>query len=476
MKKSLSGSKMAICFPILPNEDKAPGPLTHLLLGSCLLPLLLSADQTVPIPPIVQPEVRNDLALSGQYRGRFESYDGVNKVAYGDEAIDAKGNPRGRSDDTIYLQQIIAGIDYIPNRQWRYKFSLYDARSWGSSLDADDFVKNSGTADEYRMSYYDDHLELFETYARRHNLFGDRLTLTIGRQQLGYGDRRIFGPGKWGNTMGWLWDAAHLSYKAEKNFLDIWYGQTRIKEPNDFSIKHKHRYQGVGLYARYETERLKFEPFFAWRNNLYHDVKPEEKLYYGGARLHDDSGRLFYDLTAVVENGSSGDLDARAYAYAIKAGYRFNMRYSPALYAGLVYASGDKDPADAKMQTFTTPFGANDGSHYGRMDIMIWSNMQDIKAGCSLRPTTKLSVEAAYHHFTLAEANDKWYTFGYQNLPGNQYTHIGDEYDLSVKYRLSASVDLLGIYGYLNAGDFIKGNGIAQNDASKSFLQFLCRF
>jgi hypothetical protein len=102
--------------------------------------------------------------------------------------------------------------------------------------------------------------------------------------------------------------------------------------------------------------------------------------------------------------------------------------------------------------------------------------MQDIQGSISFNPMKKLYIETAYHHFSLAEANDKWYLFGYQNKPGNSYTHIGDEVDLIVKYKWSSSVDLLGIYGYLNAGDFITKNDIAQNNASKTFLQFMYKW
>jgi hypothetical protein len=326
------------------------------------------------------------------------------------------------------------------------------------------------------MSFYDDHLELFDTYVRRQNLFNKDLTITLGRQQLGYGDRRIFGPGKWGNTMGWLWDAAHLSYKEDKNFIDVWYGQTRTKEPNDFSIKHKHRFQGVGLYGHYETSMMKIEPFLAWRNNLHHTVKPEDDLYYAGVRMYENDPGFIYDTTLVKEEGDAGGLDVDAYACVLKAGYLFDNRYNLKLTAGFIYASGDDNPADNKMQTFTAPFGANDGLHYGRMDIMVWSNMQDIQGSISFNPMKKLYIETAYHHFSLAEANDKWYLFGYQNQPGNSYTHIGDEVDLIVKYKWSSSVDLLGIYGYLNAGEFITQNDIAQNDASKTFLQFIYKW
>ncbi len=448
--------------------------MTKVILFS-LISSLLYAGQTGTIPD-VQDQVDSALYFSGHYRGRFDIYDGVNKVAYGDNSIDAKGNIRGDSSDTIYLQQIIAGFTYIPDLNWEFKAYMYDSRSWGSSLDANDFTKNTGTADEYRMSYYDDHHELFETYVKRRNFLTKELTFTLGRQQLGYGDRRVFGPGKWGNTMGWLWDAAHLSYKQEKDFVDIWYGQTRVKEPDDFSITNKHRYQGIGLYGHYETSSATIEPFLAWRNTLYHNEVPNEHAYYYGGRLYDVAPGFIYDVTAIKAFGNYGDLDIDAFAYAAKIGYQFDNRYQPKFIIGSVYATGDEDPDDGKKQTFSAPFGANDGLHYGRMDIMFWVNMQDYQASFSIRPTKKLFIETAYHHFKLAEAADKWYFFGYKNNPGNTYTDIGDEYDLIIKYKAMKDLDLLAIGSYLKAGDFITKNDIAQNNASKVFLQFLYRF
>lgn len=356
------------------------------------------------------------------------------------------------------------------------KAYMYDSRAAGSSLGPEDFTKNAGTPDAYIMSYYEDHFELFEAYIRKHKFLNENLILTLGRQQLGYGDRRVFGPGKWGNTMGWLWDAAHLSYKKEKNYLDVWYGQTRTKDPDDFSIVEKHRYQGIGMYGHYEIEGINIEPFGAWRNNLHHDIKPELDYYYAGARVFDLRPGFIYDMTGVIQTGTYADSDAEAYAYVVKGGYRFDNLYQPTFMLGYVYASGDENPNDDKMQTFTAPFGANDGLHYGRMDIMFWANMQDIQAKFSLVPLPKMKLQFEYHHFNLANANDKWYFFGYKNKEGNNYTHVGDEIDVIAKYKLSKEVDLLGIYGYLKAGDFITKNDIAQNNASKLFLQFMYKW
>jgi len=45
---------------------------------------------------------------------------------------------------------------------------------------------------------------------------------------------------------------------------------------------------------------------------------------------------------------------------------------------------------------------------------MFWSNIEYIQASFSFNPSKNLFIETAYHHFNLAEANDKWYFFGYK--------------------------------------------------------------
>ena len=57
----------------------------------------------------------------------------------------------------------------------------------------------------------EDAFELFDTYLELKNLFGKKLSLKGGRQTIAYGDKRVFGPGKWGNTGRYIWDAVKLS-------------------------------------------------------------------------------------------------------------------------------------------------------------------------------------------------------------------------------------------------------------------------
>ena len=419
------------------------------------------------------------LDFEGKFRLRMERYGNINYKAYGAESINAQGKVVGASHDTLLLQQLIIGWRYMPHKQWESELFFYDARSWGSSLDDDFFMVKTNPNDPYMMHYYEDHHELHRAFVRYKGW--QDVSITLGRQQLGYGDRRIFGPGMWGNTIGWLWDALHLSYKREQNFWDLWYGQTRIKVPDDFSLLVRHRYEGVGGYGHYTFSWGTVEPFFAWRHPLYDALQLREDRFWAGVRIVEKkeyiAGALegfFYDITAVKAQGTVQGTTHDAYAHAIQLGYMQPKKWEVAVRH--TYATGDKDPKDNTHQTFDTPFGLIDGMHYGRMDIVTWKNIDAWDVSVTLFPVAKLRLNYALHNLHVAEATDKWYNFGYVNSTGNAYTHIGLEHDMTLGYQATPSWQFLAILGYLDAGDFITGNAISQEDATKLFLQAMLTF
>jgi len=418
------------------------------------------------------------LTFDGEIRERFETLDGMNKKAYGDSSIDAKGIVRGKSDDRLLLQRIIAGFTYRQKKNITYNLHMYDARVWGWSLDNDDFIKNRGTPDEHVMNSNEEFFELYDANVQLKDILLEGVTATLGRQKIWYGDKRVFGPGSWGNSIGWIWDAAHVSYKKEGNFIDGWYGQTKTKDPHSFSFFHKHTYEGVGIYAHYKTTKSgAIEPFFAWKNNLFHETVPEVNLYYYGVRLYEkDYYGINYDFTFSMEDGDSGTKPVEAYAYVAKVGYMFkNIPMQPNIVAGRIFASGDSNPGDNTLKTFTRPFGSTDGTHYGRMDIMSWSNMEDNQINLHLYPCKKAHVKFSFHNFNLNKSEDKWAYYGYANKPGNNDTHIGNEYDFQLKYNYSKKWEFQFIYAYFDAGAFVKNN-VEDNDAQRLFIQGTYKF
>lgn len=410
-------------------------------------------------------------------RERVEMLDGFNKKAYGESSIDAKGNIVGKHDDTLLLQRFTFGLHYITNAV-DCDIVLYDARSWGSSIPFSAFEVNRGTPYAFVMNSYNEYAELSEAAVTFKHLWSDHLSLKVGRQDIVYGDKRIIGPGEWGNSIGWLWDAARFSYKLDGNFVDGWYGQTRTKDPEKFSLINKHLYEGAVLYSHFKTtEQGAIEPFYVYKHNriplIKSDTKVFEYLNYTGVRFYEKDYHGFnFDATYSREFGTYNGKNVDAYGYTVKAGYRFkDLALKPNIVIGRIYASGDNNPVDDTFGRYSTPFGSTDGSHYGRMDIMSWSNMEDNQVNLFLYPSDNMSLKLSYHDFNLANANDKWAYFGYKNKNGYLDTKLGDEYDTQLYWHLTKNIKLSLIYGYFKAGSFVKHN-VEDNDAQHLFLQF----
>ena len=172
-----------------------------------------------------------DFVFDGQIRERFEALNGMNKLAYGDHSIDARGNVVGNSNDRMLLQRIIAGFSYTQNEHFRYNLHMYDARVWGWSLNAGDFVKNPNTPDEYVMDPNEAYFELYDANIEIRDLVVKGFSTILGRQKIWYGDKRIFGPGDWGNSIGWVWDAGKFSYKKKRKFHRCMVWSNKNKRP-----------------------------------------------------------------------------------------------------------------------------------------------------------------------------------------------------------------------------------------------------
>ena len=427
-------------------------------------------------------EASSNITAGLNVRERFETWNGYNKKAYGDASINSKGVRQGNSDDDFILQRIIFGIGEEKKR-FAWKAYFYDSRSWGTSLDKEDFIKNQGTDQAYVMDPYDDYFNPYEVYAKVKGLGTDTSSLTIGRQIIGYGDNRIFGPGSVTNSVGWIWDAARYSFTYKQSFLDVWYGQTKDQNPDKHRIFRKHPFQGVGLYSHWPAgDLLTLEPFFSWKRANYVSNGKKENTYYFGTRLFRKNKKgLAYDITIarelgqfIAEEGSNSNV--KALGYAIKFGWFFKDSFlSPKLMLARIYASGDPDSDDNETKTFTRPFGTTDGRFYGIMDLMSWSNMVDNQLDLQIKIWSPYFLRICYHDFHLDEKADKWAYFGYQ-VKDNKYDAVGNEIDFILTGSPVDWLNVMLFYGHFQAGDFITKNAIAQNNADRVVLQLIFHF
>ena len=174
-------------------------------------------------------------------RLRYEFQNNFNQKFYGDDP------GAGKANDGFMLGRFRVGFDYYPTDKIHIAL-------WGQHSDAWDMeIRDSAF---YKGNFRTEHnpnkdtWDLYTTYIKFKEMFDLPLTLKAGRQLIIYGDKRVFGPGAWSNACGWLWDAVKLSYRFNRGFVDVFYGQTVIHDSR-FSVNHRHGFASAGMYAHY---------------------------------------------------------------------------------------------------------------------------------------------------------------------------------------------------------------------------------
>jgi hypothetical protein len=137
--------------------------------------------------------------------------------------------------------------------------------------------------------------------------------------------------------------------------------------------------------------------------------------------------------------GDYDDLDHRAGALALEAGYQFaDAALKPWLRAGLNLSTGDGDPTDGDHDTFFNMLPTNH-LYYGFADLLELPNLWNAFVQLRTTPHPTLGLNLFVHWLRLREHEDARYAgsgafseaaFGYPATPSGGRTHVGREYDV----------------------------------------------
>ncbi|MDD3148975.1 MAG: alginate export family protein [Candidatus Riflebacteria bacterium] len=395
--------------------------------------------------------------FKGNYRFRVEILDGFNTKFYGDRPA------RGDSRDTLFIHRLrTIWKRNLGHDGWKMSIGMQDARAGGLSLSDKDF--KTPAFDGIENNPYKDYLELHDTFiewSRKDH----PLSFKGGRQKIYFGDQRCFGPGEFGNSGRWIWDALSFTWKAKKDFVSAFYGNTLLHVPDEFSLNHRHGYEGGGLYGHFEARHLTFDPFFAFKQDDHLPYKGEAGASgrlsnkYWGLYLATRPGKDFQAAgTFVKSGGSKGGTSVDAHGWHLRLENTFkNKKYSPGLSFEYSFASGDSNPADRKDESFDGMFGARD-KLYGRMNLMHWQNLDDRQVNLGWVPAVNWKASVEGHQFHLAESKDAWYLNAskYRDKTGVCGTDLGRELDVIVQYSAPAKKQSWEmVYSYFSPGSFV---------------------
>lgn len=381
------------------------------------------------------------------------------------EAVENQGSDPSR-DDAYLLQRLTlhAGLQLL-NRSGRSRESGFSGRLFAefkSGLVPG--LDQVGPADRDRLDLGQAFADVAYAWGGAQSDGPSRLTLRAGRFELRYGfeGRPVYGTGRMlavreGPNVRASFDGALArltlgeSGLFESGFLAGWTADAFATWPNTTrpGVFDNERTDGAALWGVYsggpltsgdqalgshalDVYYLGFEregtgyaqgAFDQMRNSfgarwIFRSAGPGDSV---------SCGRWTHDLEAILQSGtaragraaggnaagnrppgnqSPGDI--LAWRLASEMSYAFGGRPgSPALGLGVDVASGDSDPSDSDLQTFTAPFPP--GRFFDRAVPFGPSNLTNVRPTLSLKPLPWLSLTAGAHFFWRTSKSDGVY-------------------------------------------------------------------
>ncbi|MCK0109955.1 alginate export family protein [Flavobacteriaceae bacterium S0825] len=338
-----------------------------------------------------------------------------------------------------------------------FKLSMQNVRVWGdvSTLASDD----NATA-------------LHEAWGEA--LFGDGISLKLGRQEISYDDQRIFG------SVGWAQqarshDAFLFKYAPNaNNRLDIGLALNSDSQSNLDNLYSNAAGYKTFQYAWYHGnfDNLGLSVLLLNTGIEYLDSSTDQTIDYMqtiGSRLTYKFDKFNVDGAAYLQAGKAIDNDVSASNFTGNLAYKVSSDIS--LGIGYEYLSGkDQDDVDSDIKSFMPLFGTNHKFN-GLMDYFYVGNhggsvgLNDISFTFSYQKD-KFSAKLVPHLFSsAADIYD-----GSTKMDNN----LGTEIDLTFGYKLSKDITLNAGYSKMLATDsmeILKGGDSDENN-SWAWLMF----
>ena len=489
-----------------------------LLAACCLAGVSFAGPAAVPPPPVQPAPAANPLSfLDGKV-----TFDVQERVRWEirENNFDFNDSVRSLTDDNWFLNRFRLGVMLKP-ATW--------LRVYAQAQDSREFLSGRPHNPGQNGAEGDDAFDLRQGYVEISNYDKCPWGLKIGRQVLEYGDGRLIGPGDWSNTSR-SFDAVKLRYQQKDWSLDAFASTIATITRSEFNQSdflngtETHREQVFsGLY--FSTTALSVQNTDLYVLHLHENTGPlyqptalgDTNFFTFGVRVKSKPGVFAhtdtapepqgkgprdgksnadakpapapaprpigfeYDFEAAFQEGKVRGLDLTAFAVHAHAGYTFDFAWLPHLGVEYDFGSGDRDPADRKIETFQNLFPSNHPP-YGSMDVFSWQNMHDAAFNAKIQPCKQMWIQAEYHTFWLASTDDVWYRSNGSSAvrpltpaARTASNYAGSELDLVVNWAVRKELTLQAGFAHFFAGDYLKDTG-AHDDADFGYVQATIAF
>ena len=450
------------------------------------------------------------ITWGGEYRFRYESLDSFNPDTFGGKAVKDKSNypMYGRLRFNVKA-------DY--NNVAQVFFEGLDCREWHS---------------EYHPRTQEDSFDVHQLYFKLSKPNDLPVSLSLGRQELKYGVGRLVWASTWKNEIV-SFDSVKFTYNPSSFDIDLFAGNRvgyQVFTGPDktsaipYTLYPTNRFNDAnygenffGLYTTYKgIPKNIFDFYFltlidlhptptssALLNPMPPTTTPKKgtvgtvgtfERYTAGTR---GEGKVLctglgYGYEFAYQFGNIRNVisaDIRAYAWHLDLNYTFaQLILQPTFKIEYNFASGDKNSNDGVTHTFI-PLFSTTHDKLGLIDFFRWENMKGPAVVMNFVPIKdRVNCSLEYHRLYLDESQDAWYDSSGNIIrkaslskPGQHLSsHVGDEVDISMQYKLFSFLSLEGGYTHLFSGPYVKetsySKGYTDNDINWFYLQTIVTF
>ena len=311
------------------------------------------------------------LSLGATLRERFESNDA------------AGFGVGGTAQDAYVLQRVQLHADLHINDELRLFTQLEDDEAFHkttiSSVDQDRL--------DLRLAFLE--------YVR--HLSGGTLKTRLGRQDFAF-DLQRFVSSRDGPNVRQAFDAAWVDWEdADWRFIGFLSRPVQYFDDHPFDDRSNNDFRfhtlRVERHVLGDNELSAYYSLYERRFAQYGDAAGSERRNIFDVRFAGKSGALDWDTEAMLQTGTVGGKEIRAWATGPSAGFTLaDVVWHPRVGVQVDIASGDSQHGDGRVGTFNPLFP--NGYYFSLAGYTGYANLIQVKPSVTLRPSAKATLLA----------------------------------------------------------------------------------
>jgi len=308
--------------------------------------------------------------------------------------------------------------------------------------------------------------------------------LRVGRQDLQYGAQRYVSPLDWASTRR-RFDAVKLFWTYPDWKVDMFYAKPVVVQRRQHD-RFNEDFDFYGLYVTYTGIPRHGLDLYAFAvDNTGAPVNPngnagDKSTYTVGSRFWGKTAGFDYEAELAGQWGHWAGDTVQTWSVSATGGYTFpNLACKPRIGLGFDWASGDDNPTDGKVGTADQLFPLGH-KYLGYMDLIGRQNITAARVDLTawIVPNS-VKGAIAYHAFWLSDPEDALYHAGggvvRRDATGSSGREVGQELDLTVKWKLDVHSSVLVGYSHFWDDNFITNTGPSE-DPDFFYVQYQLKF